>query len=195
MIQNVRKNFDNFTGKNTEKENLPCKTQSMLATPPDERYKEIFSGSSLNNFPVEVTYVSNSYPICVANSKRLRGENTRKKPKRVKEEYMKIPKYSYQLYKFLTRTVDVMFVNGIPSLVTFSRNIRLITCKYLPTRTEGQLDKSLIETLKLYARGVFVTCLVLMDMELEKVKEKLELWKLIPQKHENMSQRFKDKFV
>ena len=77
---------------------------------------------------------------------------------------MKNPEDFYQLHKFVTLTADVMFVNGIPFLVTFSRNILLGTCKYLHTRTSGQLDKSLMKTVKLYARFGFVTHLVLMDM-------------------------------
>ena len=78
------------------------------------------SGSSLKNFPVEVKDVSNSYAIFGANCNRLRGESNRQKPKMVKEEYMKIPKDFYQLHKFITLTLDIMFVNGIPFLVTLS---------------------------------------------------------------------------
>ena len=77
---------------------------------------------------------------------------------------MKIPKYFYQLHKFVTFTVDVMFVNVIPFLVTFSQNIRFIICKCLPTLTAGQLAKYLMETLEFYARGGFVNRLVLMDI-------------------------------
>ena len=66
-----------------------------------------------------------------------------------------------------------MFVNGIPFLVTFSQNIRLITCKYVPNSNKGQLAKYLTKILKLYARGRFVTCLFFMDMEFEKVKDKV----------------------
>ena len=88
---------------------------------------------------------------------------------------MKIPKDFYQLHKFVTLTADVMFVNGIPFLVTLSRNILLVTCKYLHTRTSRQLDKSLIKIVKLYSRGGFITCLVFMDMDSKKVKEQFGL--------------------
>ena len=127
MIQTAKKNFYNFTGGDVEKENLSHKTQFMVANPPDERFKEILSGSSLNNFLVELKDVSNSYSIFSANSNRLNEASTRNKPKKVKEEYMKIPKEFYRLHKFFTLTADVVFVNGIPFLVTFSRNIILIT--------------------------------------------------------------------
>ena len=45
----------------------------MVAKPPYERFKEIVSGSSLKNYPVEVKDVSNSYAIFGANHNRLRG--------------------------------------------------------------------------------------------------------------------------
>ena len=75
-----------------------------------------------------------------------------------------MPKYFNQPHKLFTLTADVMFVNGIQFLVTFSQNIIFITCKYVPTRIAGQLAKSLMKAVKLYARGGFVTRLVLMDV-------------------------------
>ena len=80
MIQTVRKNFDNFTEEDIEKAKLSRKTQSMVANPPDERFKEIVSGSILKNFPVEFKDVSNSYAIFGANCNRLKGASTRHKP-------------------------------------------------------------------------------------------------------------------
>ena len=138
----------------------------------------MLSGSRLKNPPVEFKDVSNSYAVFGANRNRLRGASTREKPKRVKEEYMKTSKDFYQLQKFVTLTAGVMFVNSTPFLVTFSQNIILITCKYVPTCTAGQLGKSLMRIVKLYARGGFLTHLVLMDMEFEKVKDKVGLLKV-----------------
>ena len=77
MIQTVRKNFDNFTGEDIDKTKLSRKMQSVVPNLPDERFKEILSGSSINNFPVEVKDVSNSCAIFGANRNRLRGVNTR----------------------------------------------------------------------------------------------------------------------
>ena len=103
------------------------KMQSMVANPTYDRFKEIVSGQSLNNLSVKFKDVSNSYEFFDSNSNRLRRSSTRQKPKMAKEEYMKIPKEFYQLHNFFTLIADVMFVNGIPFRVTFSRNIILIT--------------------------------------------------------------------
>ena len=38
----------------------------------------------------------------------------------------------YLFHRFVTLTADVMFVNGMPFLATFSRDIRLTTVEFLP---------------------------------------------------------------
>ena len=133
------------------------------------------SDEGLRNYPIEVNDVTNSYAIFGPNRNILRGASTRRKPERVREEYMKIPRDFYCLHKFVTLAEDVMFINIIPFLVTFSRNIRLITVEHVPTRTEGQLAKYLMKMAKLSARGGFVIILFLMDMEFEKNKDKVAL--------------------
>ena len=77
MIQTVRKNFDNFTGEDIDKEKLYHKMQLKVPNLPDGRFKAILSGSSINHCQVEVKDVSNSCAIFGANRNRLRGVNTR----------------------------------------------------------------------------------------------------------------------
>ena len=62
-----------------------------------------------------------------------------------------------------------MFVSGIPFLVTFSRKIKIITAKYVPSRTAQKLANSLTKIVNTYTREGFVIDLALMDMEFEKV--------------------------
>ena len=66
-----------------------------------------------------------------------------------------------------------MFVCGIPFLVTYSRSIKYTTSEYIPTRTAGQLAKSLMKVVYGYARGGFVVNLMLMDGEFKKIKDVL----------------------
>ena len=129
------------------------------------------SNTFLKNSPVKVDDVTNARTIFGPNLLRLKGGSTRQKPKRVESEYIKIPRDFYRLHKFVTLTADVMFVNGIPFLMTFSRNIRLITTEHVPSRTAKSLANSLIKVMKLYARGGFVVRLALMDKEFDKITD------------------------
>ena len=68
-----------------------------------------------------------------------------------------------------------MFVNGLPFLTTFSRDIRFGTAEHVPSRTAKQLANSLMKVVKLYAKGGFVVRNVLMDGEFEKFKPEISL--------------------
>ena len=81
---------------------------------------------------------------------------------------------------------DVMFVNGVPFLVTLSRKIRLFTVEFLPSRTAAKLSEYLVKVSKLYAHGGFTVCTILMDQEFEKVKDRipsLEVNTTVPREH------------
>ena len=53
---------------------------------------------------------------------------------RTKEKCITIPRELYKLHKRVTITADVMFVRGVPLLVTFTREIKFRTAEFLPNR-------------------------------------------------------------
>jgi len=171
MLETVRKNMEGFTKRQLDKAVLARKAQAMVAHPPDEKFKQMVSRGSLKNCKVQIQDISNARSIFGHNRSRLKGGTVRKKPERVEPEYTEIPKDFYVLHRFVTLTADVMFVNGIPFLITRSRDIRLNTVEFLPSRTAKQLSSSLTNIVKIYARGGFVVRLIMMDMEFEKVKD------------------------
>ena len=62
---------------------------------------------------------------------------------------MAIPGDFYKMHKMVTLTADVMFVSGIPFLVTFSRNIKFRTAGCVPRRTAKLLAKSIKKVISL----------------------------------------------
>ena len=77
------------------------------------------------------------------------------------------------MHKFVTLTVDVMFVNGEPFLVTLSQKIQLFTVELFPSLTAVQLISHLTKVLKLYERGGFSIRNIFMDQEFDKVMENI----------------------
>ena len=75
----------------------------------------------------------------------------------------------------MTLTADVVFVNGVPFLVTLSRRIRLRTAEYVPSRTGPILAHSLKKVLNVYTRGGFMVNVILMDQEFDKVAPDMDL--------------------
>ncbi len=95
---------------------------------------------------------------------------TRTKPEWVRVEYVQIPWDFVQLHKYLTLVADVMFVNGLPFLVTSWRGLSLVTIEHLPSRTAKRLALTLERVFRIYATAGFVVQAAMMDMEFEKLK-------------------------
>ena len=67
------------------------------------------------------------------------------------------------MHKRVTITDNVMFVSGVPFLVTLSRKIKFRTTQFLPKRTARKLAESLTKVIMLYTKGGFIVNLALMD--------------------------------
>ena len=76
------------------------------------------------------------------------GESSEKNPIQVETKYFPIPRYFNEIHKFVTFTMDVMFVNGIAFMTILSRDIRLFTSGQFPYNTGKQLSSSLIKVTK-----------------------------------------------
>ena len=84
-----------------------------------------------------------------------------------------IPIDFYKLQKLVIITADVMFVNGTALLVTSEIKFKLATLKHIPRRTADQLSKISNKVIKLYGRGYFFICVILVDIDFKTASDKL----------------------
>jgi hypothetical protein len=96
------------------------------------------------------------------------------------------------MHKYVTLAADVIFVNGLPFLVTSSRGISLVTIEYLPSRTAKYLVHTLRRVFRVYGTGGYVIQTTFMDIEFEKLKPMLPeivLNTTAAREHEGMVER------
>ena len=173
-VETVRGNFEGFTKREIQGAILARKGQASIASPSQQEFHKMVSRNctAMRSAPMTCANLINARTIFGPDLSGLRGKSTREKPERVDTSETVVPRYFYGLHKYVTLTADVMFVNGVPFLLTLSRKIRLFTSEYLPSQTAAQLSSSLDKVVKLYARGGFSIRVILMDMEFDKVVEK-----------------------
>ena len=70
-------------------------------------------------------------------------------------------------YRHVTLCANVMYVNGIPMMVTLSRNIKFGTVEVLPSHTEPNLINSLMSAMRMYSQRGFRVTLLLIDGEFD----------------------------
>ncbi len=95
------------------------------------------------------------------------------KPEHVWIEYVQISQDFVELHKCVMLVADVMFINGLPFLVTSLRGISLVTIEYLKSTAAMRLIDTLERGIRIYGKAGFVVQTALMVMEFEKLRDKL----------------------
>ena len=125
-----------------------------MGTPTEADFIEIASKGTLTNCPVTPVDIANSCHVFGPNLPGIKSKKVRHKPVRVEVEDALVTRTipdDYHRFVSLNLTADVMFVNGLPLLVTMSRRIRLLTVEHTPSRTAKELGSSITKVVNLYA--------------------------------------------
>ncbi len=109
----------------------------------------------LKDCPITNSDIIHAHKIFGPNLPNLRGKTVRRKPERVRTEYVDIPRVILDVHGSVTLVADVMFVNDVPFLVSSSRNINLITIEHAPQRTTSKLGSLLQRIIRVYVRVGF----------------------------------------
>ncbi len=130
VVPTVRKNFEGFTKHEIKKAQEARRLQGMIRNPTNREFEKMVRAKLIANCPITAHNIKNANQIFGPDLANLRGKTTRSKPEHVRVEYVKIPRDFAKMHKFVTIVADVMFVNGLPFLVTSSRGISLITIEF-----------------------------------------------------------------
>jgi hypothetical protein len=169
LVITVRGNFEGYTRHEIKKAHKARRLQGMIGNPTEQEFAGIVHGKLITNCPVTVQDVHNANQIFGLDLANLRGKTTRTKPEHVRVDYEEIPRDFIEMHKYVTLVADMLFVNGLPFLVTSLRGISLITEEFLPLRTAKLLALTLEQVIRVYRVAGFIVQVTLMDMEFEKL--------------------------
>lgn len=170
FVSTVAGNMEGFTRREVAKAHEARRLQAMLGNPSARDYEGMVREKLITNCPVTVTDVKNAQTIFGPDLAGLRGKTVRRRPEHVRTDYVEIPKDFLSAYRNVTLTVDVMFVNGLPFLVTHSRGINLLTIEFAKSRTAANLATLVARVVDIYMAAGFHVQTAMMDMEFEALK-------------------------
>eukprot|EP00804_Cyclotella_cryptica_P029934 CCRYP_017818-RB/>CCRYP_017818-RB protein AED:0.41 eAED:0.41 QI:0/0/0/1/0/0/2/0/209 len=140
MVQTVCGNFKGYTRKDMDTARMACEVQAMMAHPLDETLKHLVSSTNaMRNIDISVPAIANAKKLLGPNLGGVRGKTVRQRPSAMRPESITIPWDLYKWYKNVTLTANVMFVNGLPFLVTLLQDIKLGSVELLPSHTAKHL--------------------------------------------------------
>ena len=161
LTETTANNMAGFTKEEVKKAKLSRIMQGRIGHQSTPYFKQILSQNRIKNCPISVTDVNNASVIYGPCKPGVKGWTIRKSPlssRRMRLERVKIPRAwceANKNNKNVTLTADVMFVAGVPFLITHSQIIKFGTVEFLPRQLAADLANSLEKALNLHARGGF----------------------------------------
>jgi hypothetical protein len=130
-IDTININREGFTERDYERAKRAQKALALVGYPSPKYFKHMVSSNMIKNCPVTSTGVANANTIFGPDLATLKCKTVRITPPPVLTDYVQIPKEIMSLNRNVTLAIGIMFVNGLPFLVSISRKIKFTTVEYL----------------------------------------------------------------
>ena len=109
----------------------------MWGHPTNRNFLGMVRGGMISNCPVTPTAVQNAHQIFGPDLAGIRGRTVRRPPDSVTTNYVQIPRVILRRHQLVMLAVDVMFVNGVPFLVSVARGLNLVTAELHPAARQN----------------------------------------------------------
>jgi hypothetical protein len=170
MVNTVADLKSNYTNEDYLKALRARELQIMIGRPNTKHFIQIVTSNQLPNCPVTRADIIAAEHIFGPDVGSLKGKTVRRRPHLAKPTIEPLPPQIMSRYRNVTLAADVMYVNGIPMLVSISRNIRFATVEALPNRNISTLVKGVKAIATVYKRAGFQITTTLMDGEFESMR-------------------------
>ena len=170
-VPTVRQNYEGFTKRQVQQATHARRIMGMIGAPTEREFQSLVRLNLLKDCPITNSDIINAHKIFGPDLANIRGKTVRRKPRHVNTELVDIPQALVDNKKNITLVADVMFINGVPFLVSSSRNMMLTTIEHAPDRKAPKLGYLIHRIMNTYACAGFNVHTILMDNEFEKIKD------------------------
>ena len=129
LVQTVRRNMEGFTKCEVEEGQKACEAQGMLGHPTNRGFLGMVRGGMISKCPMTPIAIQNAHQIFGPDLADIRGRTVRRPPDSVTTNYVQIPRVILRRHQLVMLAVNVMFVNGVPFLVSVARGLNLVTAE------------------------------------------------------------------
>ncbi len=150
FVQTVWGNMEGFTWREVKEACAAREVQAMVGHPTDWDFLRMVRANYILNCPVKETAVRNAKSIFGPDLAGVRGRTVRRPPEAVRTDFVHVPCAILERHRLVVLTTNVMFVNGVPFLVSLAWGLNLIPAEFLPTRTAKSLGSRIDQIKHLY---------------------------------------------
>ena len=125
------------------------KAQDMIGRPSLKFSLKIVENNLILNCPITRDDILVAEDIFGPNLGSLKGKTPHRASPRVRPDQQQIPPGIMERYRDVTLCIGIMYVNGVPFLVTISRHIKFGTVEVLKNRKMTSIVSSIKNVYKL----------------------------------------------
>jgi hypothetical protein len=137
-VPTVRQNYEGFTKRQVQQATHARRIMGMIGAPTEREFQSLVHLNLLKDCPITNSDIINAHKTFGPDLANIRGKMVRRKPRHFNTELVDIPQ-ALADNKKTSHLLLVMFVNGVPFLVSSSRNIMLTTIEHAPDRKAPKL--------------------------------------------------------
>jgi hypothetical protein len=179
MMTTVAANKSKYTNTDYTHATVATKLQIIMGRPSTKELLRFVDGKLLANCPVTRLDILAAEDIFGPNVGFLHSKTVRRAPHTAQLALIAaLPVEKMARYRAVTLMADLMYVNKIPFLVTFSRNVRFGTVEKLGCKSNTMVMAALKDVFKIYLGGGFNVESAMMDREFEPLRGMLAVYKV-----------------
>ena len=185
FVTTVKENKRMFTSAELQQAKAARELFKMIGSPSYRDFLALVEHNMIPNAKVGSKDIQNAESIYGPDLGVIQGKTVRDTPKRLQENIVAVPANILLKYQQVILYADIMFVAGMPFLVTLSQHIRFYTAARLKNRDAKVIGDALIKVIRLYSKRGFHIHVIHMDGEFNSVTHSVE--KAYPHVTMNMS--------
>ena len=143
LVQTVEDNKKLFSKAQVDRADKARTLMKTLMMPTVKTLKRAILTNQIQNCPVTDTDCDIAIQIYGKDIASLKGKSTRSKPTPAVHDVVSIPKRLLYIHKNVHLFMDIMYVNGLPFLMTISKHLYYRTATYLTDEKANTLYKAM----------------------------------------------------
>ena len=171
FINTVENNKTKYTIKAYSDAVRARSLQNIIGRPSTQDYIKYVERNMIPNCPVNKADILRAEDIFGANIGSLQGKTVRKKSARIVTTIHELPTEIVQRYGEVTIEADIMYINGIPFVVTTSRHIHFCTAELIKNEKSTTIAKAIKQVIQIYHRRGFKVQFLLGDGQFEHIRK------------------------
>ena len=171
LVETLEERKMGHTKRELERAEVAKNLYEMIMFPSMNDFKTVIKMNGIWKCPVTLDDVKRCEAIYGPNVYALKGKSVRSKPPVVLNDYVKVPPELKVKNEDVELCADIMYIQGIPFLVTVSKRLKFVTITHIAKRSKALLCEAFDKTFRVYNKAGFRITKLHVDREFEVLEE------------------------